>query len=147
VIRELADDESAYRSITQSWFAHSPLFEALKRIAQKPARIILTTDHGTIRVKEPSRIVGDRNTSTNLRYKQGRSLAYEKKDVFEIRNPADAFLPRRNVSSSYVFIKHDKFFVYPNNYNHYVQYYRNTFQHGGISPEEMIIPYAVLDSR
>jgi len=147
VIRELADDESAYRSITRSWFEHSPLLEALKRISQKPARIILTTDHGTIRVKEPSRIMGDRNTSSNLRYKQGKNLNYEKKDVLEIRNPADAFLPRRNVSTAYVFVKQDKFFVYPNNYNHYVNYYRDTFQHGGISPEEMIIPYAVLDSR
>jgi DNA-binding response OmpR family regulator len=147
VIRELADDESAYRSITHSWFEHSPLFEALKRISQKPCRIIITTDHGTIRVKEPSRVVGDRNTNSNLRYKQGKNLAFEKKDVLEVKNPADAYLPRQNVSTSYIFAKHDKFFVYPNNYNHYVNFYRNTFQHGGISPEEMIIPFAVLDTK
>ncbi len=147
VIRELADDESAYRSITDSWFAHSPLLEALKRISQKPCRLIITTDHGTIRVKEPSKVVGDRNTNSNLRYKQGKNLSYEKKDVLEIRNPADAFLPKQNVSTSYIFAKHDKFFVYPNNYNHFVNYYRNTFQHGGISPEEIILPFAVLDTK
>lgn len=147
VIRELADDESAYRSITHSWFEHSPLLEALKRIAEKPARVIITTDHGTIRVKEPSKIIGDRTTNTNLRYKQGKNLNYEKKDVLEIKNPSDAFLPRINVSQTFVFIKHDKFFAYPNNYNHYVNHYRNTFQHGGISPEEMIIPFSVMRSK
>jgi len=147
VIRELADDESAYRSLTHSWFEHSPLLETLKRISQKPSRIIITTDHGSIRVKEPSKIIGDRNTNANLRYKQGKNLAYEKKDVLEIKNPSEAFLPRLNVSTTYVFVKHDKFFVYPNNYNHFVNFYKNTFQHGGISPEEMIIPVAVMDSK
>jgi predicted AlkP superfamily pyrophosphatase or phosphodiesterase len=147
MIRELADDESAYRSLTLSWFEHSPLLEAMKKIAEKKVKIIITTDHGTIRVKEPSKIIGDRNTNTNLRYKQGKNLAYEKKDVLEVKNPADVFLPRVNVSQTFVFIKHDKFFAYPNNYNHYANYYRNTFQHGGISPEEMIIPVAVLSSK
>lgn len=147
MIRELADDESAYRSITLSWFEHSPLLEALKRISEKKVKIVITTDHGTIRVKEPSKIIGDRSTNTNLRYKQGKNLAYEKKDVLEIKNPSDAFLPKLNVSQAYVFVKHDKFFAYPNNYNHYVNFYKNTFQHGGISPEEMIIPYAVLSSK
>jgi CheY-like chemotaxis protein len=147
VIRELAEEEKAYRSITKSWFEHSPLLEAIKRISEKPCRIIFSTDHGTIRVKEASKIIGDRNTNTNLRYKQGKNLSYEKKDVFEIKNPADACLPRVNVSTTYVFIKHDKFFAYPNNFNYYVNHYRNTFQHGGISPEEMIIPYAVMKSK
>jgi len=147
VIRELADDESAYRSLTLSWFEHSPLLEAIRRIAAKNVKVIISTDHGTIRVKEPSKIIGDRNTNTNLRYKQGKNLNYDKKDVFEIKNPIDAMLPRTNLSTTFVFAKQDKFFAYPNNYNHYVNYYRNTFQHGGISPEEMIIPVITMSTK
>lgn len=147
VIRELADDEKAYRSITLSWFEHSPLLEMLKRIATKPCKVVITTDHGTIRVKEASKLIGDRNTNTNLRYKQGKNITYEKKDVLEIKNPADVFLPRINVSQTFVFAKGDKFFAYPNNYNYYVSHYRNTFQHGGISQEEMIIPVITLHSK
>lgn len=147
VIKELAEDERAYRSITRSWFEHSPLYEALKRIAERPARVIITTDHGTIRVKEASKVIGDRNTNTNLRYKQGRNLTYEKRDVLEIRNPSDAGLPRVNVSTTYVFAKGDRFFAYPNNFNYYANFYRDTFQHGGISPEEMIIPVITLQSK
>jgi CheY-like chemotaxis protein len=147
VIRELADNEQAYRSITRSWFEHSPLFEIFKKIAEKKGRVVITTDHGTVHVKEPSKIVGDRNTNTNLRYKQGKNLSYEKKDVFEVKNPQDAFLPKLNVSTTYVFAKETKFFVYPNNYNQFVNYYQNTFQHGGISLEEMIIPVVVLKAK
>jgi hypothetical protein len=147
VIRELADTERAYRSITESWFEHSPLQEALKILSTKKVKIIITTDHGTVHVKEPSKIIGDKNTNSNLRYKTGKSLAFEKRDVFEVKNPHDAFLPKQHVSSCYVFAKEDKFFAYPNNYNHYVSYYRNTFQHGGISMEEMIIPYIVLHPK
>lgn len=147
VIRELAEDESAYRSITRSWFEHSPLFDFLQKLSENPCRLIITTDHGTIRVKEPSKVIGDRNTNTNLRYKQGKNLSYEKKDVLEIKNPADALLPRLKLSSTYIFIKHDKFFAYPNNFNYYVNHYRNTFQHGGISPEEMIIPFCLMGSK
>ncbi len=147
VIRELADDEKAYRSITLSWFEHSPLLEALKRIASKPCKVVITTDHGTIRVKEASKLVGDRNTNTNLRYKQGKNITYEKKDVLEVKNPSDVFLPKINVSQTFVFAKGDKFFAYPNNYNYYVSHYRNTFQHGGISPEEMIIPVITMHSK
>jgi CheY-like chemotaxis protein len=147
VIRELADDEKAYRSITLSWLEHSPLLDILKQIADRKARLIITTDHGTIRVTEPSRIVGDRNTNTNLRYKQGKNLNYERKDVFEVKNPADIFLPRQHVSTAFVFAKEDTFFAYPNNYNYYVNYYRNTFQHGGISLEEMLIPFITLSSK
>ncbi len=147
VIRELADDESAYRSLTLSWFEHSPLHDIIKQIAAKKATLVITTDHGSIRVIEPSKVIGDRNTSTNLRYKQGKSLSYEKRDVFEVRNPDDVFLPRINVSTTYIFAKQDKFFAYPNNYNHYVQYYRNTIQHGGISLEEMIIPFVTLTAK
>jgi CheY-like chemotaxis protein len=147
MIRELADDEAAYRSLTLSWFTHSPLFEALKRMAEKKVKLIITTDHGTIRVKEPVKIVGDRSVNTNLRYKQGRNLNYDRKEVFEIKNPADAMLPRQHLSQTFVFARQDKFFAYPNNYNYYVTYYKNTLQHGGISLEEMIIPFAVLTTR
>jgi DNA-binding response OmpR family regulator len=147
VIRELADDDAAYRSLTLSWFEHSPLHDIIRQVAEKKCRMIITTDHGTIKVTEPSKVVGDRNVNTNLRYKQGKSLDYVKRDVFEVRNPADAFLPKNNVSSAYIFAKQDYFFAYPNNYNHYVTYYRNTFQHGGISLEEMIIPYIVLAAK
>lgn len=147
VIRELADDEAAYRSLTLSWFEHSPLQDIIKQIAEKKCRMIITTDHGTIKVTEPTKVVGDRNVNTNLRYKQGKSLDYVKKDVFEVRNPADVYLPKNNVSTAYIFAKQDYFFAYPNNYNHYVTYYRNTFQHGGISLEEMIIPYIVLSPK
>ncbi|MFL5754605.1 MAG: PglZ domain-containing protein [Bacteroidia bacterium] len=147
VIRELADDEPAYRSLTVSWFEHSPLLDMIRQIAEKKARLIITTDHGTVHVKEPSKVVGDRNVNTNLRYKQGKSLDYNKKDVFEVRNPADIFLPRQHVSSCFIFAQADKFFAYPNNYNHYVNYYRNTFQHGGISMEEMMIPFITLTAK
>lgn len=147
VIRELADDEKAYRSITLSWFEHSPLFEIIKQIAAKKCKMVITTDHGTIKVTEPSKIIGDKNVNTNLRYKQGKSLDYQRKDVFEVKNPADVFLPKQNVSTTYVFAKQDLFFAYPNNFNYYVGYYRNTFQHGGVSLEEMIIPFITLSSK
>jgi hypothetical protein len=147
VIRELADDEKAYRSITVSWLQHSPLIDIIRQISEKKARLIITTDHGTIRVTEPSKIIGDRNTNTNLRYKQGKNLNYEKKDVYEVKNPAEIFLPRQHVSTAFVFAKEDMFFAYPNNYNYFVNYYRNTFQHGGISLEEMLIPYITLSPR
>ena len=147
VIRELADDEPAYRSLTVSWFEHSPLLDIIKQIAEKKCKLIITTDHGTVHVKEATKVVGDKNVNTNLRYKQGKTLDYQKKDVFEVRNPSDAFLPKQHVSSVFVFAKEDKFFAYPNNYNHYVSYYRNTFQHGGVSMEEMLIPYVSLSAR
>jgi len=147
VLKELASDEAAYRSLTVSWFEHSPLLEALKKIADKKVNLIVTTDHGTVRVKKPSKIVGDKNTTTNLRYKNGKNLNYNKKDVFEIREPAEAGLPKSNLSSSYVFAKEDIYFVYPNNYNYYANYFKNTFQHGGISLEEVIIPCVHLTNK
>jgi CheY-like chemotaxis protein len=147
VIRELAENESAYRSITASWFEHSPLFEILRQVADRKIRVVITTDHGTVHVKEPTKIVGDRNVNTNLRYKQGKALEYNARDVFEVKNPADAFLPRQHPSTRFVFAREDRFFAYPNNFNHYVNYYRNTFQHGGISLEEVIIPYITLSAR
>jgi len=147
MIRELAPDESAYRSITNSWFQHSPLLEALKKISEKKARVIITTDHGTIRVKKPFKIVGDKNVNTNLRYKQGKNLGFEENNVFVARKPEKMFLPKRNVSTAYVFAIEDYFFAYPNNYNYYVNYYKDTFQHGGVSLEEVIIPYISLSSK
>lgn len=147
VLKELAGDESAYRSLTRSWFLHSPIWGALQKIATRKVKLIITTDHGTIRVNTPSKVVGDRETTTNLRYKLGRNLSYEKRDVLEIRKPEDAGLPSPNVSSSYIFAKEDKYFLYPNNYNHYHNYYKNTFQHGGISLEEMICPVITLKSK
>lgn len=147
VLKELAGDETAYRSLTKSWFLHSPLWSALQRIAERDVQIIITTDHGTIRVKQPSRVVGDRETTTNLRYKVGRNLNYDRRDVLEIRNPKKGLLPKPNVSSTFIFAKEDKFFLYPNNYNYYNNYYKNTFQHGGISLEEIICPIIRLSSK
>lgn len=147
VIRELADDDSAYRSLTKSWFEHSPLFDMMKLIAKNKADLFITTDHGTVKVDNPSKVIGDKNTTTNLRYKQGRNLDYVSKDVFEIKRPEEAFLPKSNVSTTYIFAKDTKFFVYPNNYNHYLKYYKDTFQHGGISLEEVIIPMVHLKSK
>jgi DNA-binding response OmpR family regulator len=143
VLRELARDEAAYRSITYSWFEHSPLLKALKRIADKPFNLMIGTDHGTMRVNTPSKVVGDRNTTTNLRYKTGKNLNYEPKEVFEVKDPHKALLPRQHVSSRYIFAPEDKYFVYPNNYNYFVNYYKDTFQHGGISLEEVVVPFAL----
>jgi len=147
VIRELADDEPAYRSLTRSWFEHSPLWDIIKQLKDKAwsgVKLIITTDHGTIRVREPSKVIGDRNTSTNLRYKQGKNLRYENREVYDIANPDDILLPKQNISTKYIFAKEQFFFAYPNNYNYYVNYYRNTFQHGGISLEEVVIPFVSL---
>lgn len=147
MIRELAPDESAYRSITKSWFEHSSLFELFRKIQSSGAEVIVTTDHGTKRVNKPYRIIGDKNVTTNLRYKQGKNLNFEGGKVFEIKKPEDAKLPRLNVSSSYVFAVEDYFFAYPNNYNYYVNFYKDTFQHGGVSLEEMIIPIVHLSPK
>ena len=148
MIKELAPDESGYRSLTASWFTHSPLFDLLKKISDKKGRLIITTDHGMIRVQNPVKIVGDRSVNTNLRYKQGRNLNWDEENhLLVCRKPERFFLPKVNVSTTYVFTKEDYFFAYPNNYNHYVSHYRNTFQHGGISLEECIIPFVYLTAK
>jgi CheY-like chemotaxis protein len=147
MIKELAPDESAYRSITRSWFLHSPLFELVKKIADKGGRLIVTTDHGMIRVQKPAKIVGYRETNTNLRYKQGKNLGFDDNHLYVARKPEALFLPKPNVSTAYVFTMEDYFFAYPNNYNYYVNYYRDTFQHGGISLEEMIVPFAYMTPK
>jgi hypothetical protein len=147
VIKELASNDKSYRSLTESWFKNSPLMEIIQQAQRLGFKLIITTDHGTINVKNPSKVIGDKNTSLNLRYKTGKSLTYENKEVLAATDPKKLQLPAINMSSSFIFAKGDLFFAYPNNYNHYVSYYRNTFQHGGVSLEEMIIPFAVLEPR
>jgi len=147
VIKELADDESAYRSLTKTWFEHSPLKELLQKIAEKKVKTFLTTDHGTIRVDHAVKIIGDRATNTNLRYKVGRNLDYNYKEVAEFENPEKIKLPKENMSSKFVFATENNFFAYPNNFNHYANYYKDTFQHGGISLEEVIIPFVTLKGK
>ena len=147
MVRELAHDEAAYRSLTLSWFRHSIMSQLLRQLAQTDYCIVITTDHGSIRTDSPVKIVGDRNTNTNLRYKLGKNLSYDNKDLFVIKEPQKAYLPSPNLSTSYVFATGDRFFAYPNNYNYYVTYYKNTFQHGGISMEEMMIPFVTLKRK
>ena len=147
VLKELAGDEKAYRSLTLSWFENSPLKVALEKLSTKGAKIFITTDHGTIRVHKPVKVIADKSTTTNLRYKMGRNLNYDRKEVFEIRKPEEGGLPRTNVSSAYIFAREDRFFLYPNNYNKFNNLYSNTFQHGGISLEEIICPFISLGSK
>ncbi len=147
MVRELASNESAYRSITLSWFRHSVVSELFKVLSQSDNKVVLTTDHGSIRASKPIKIIGDRNTNTNLRYKLGKNLSYSQKDVFVVKNPKLAQLPAPNLSTTYVFATGTDFFAYPNNYNYYVSYYKDTFQHGGISMEEMLIPIVTLTPR
>jgi CheY-like chemotaxis protein len=147
VLKELAGDEVSYRSITTSWFEHSPLHQALKKIADKGIKIVLATDHGSVKVKTPVKVIGDKQTTTNLRYKHGRNLNYDPKEVLAFREPKDIGLPSPTINSSYIFGGEDVFLCYPNNYNHYVNYYKNTFQHGGVSLEEMIVPVVQMVSK
>ena len=147
MIRELASTGAAYRSLTESWFKHSSALDLFKKIAEKDFKIILTTDHGTIHVDNPIKVIGDKNTNTNLRYKVGKNLSYNPKQVYEIKNPERYGLPSPNISSTYIFATNRDFFAYPNNYNYYVSYYKDTFQHGGISMEEMMIPLVTLTKK
>ncbi|OIP00615.1 MAG: two-component system response regulator [Bacteroidetes bacterium CG2_30_33_31] len=147
VIRELASDEKAYRSLTLSWFNNSPLLAMMKYVAEKGGKMIITTDHGSIKVKKPIKVIGDKNTNTNLRYKFGKSLEYKEKEVFSVRKPENIFLPKPNLSTSYIFCKDTDFFVYPNNFNYFASFYKDSFQHGGISLEEMLIPLITLNAK
>ncbi len=147
VIKELAGNDKAYRSLTASWFKNSPLFEIIQKAQQLGQKLIITTDHGTINCKHPTKVIGDKNISSNLRYKTGRNISYEEKDVYAVKNPKDIFLPSIAINSPFIFAKEDLFFAYPNNYNHFVKYFKNTYQHGGISLEEMIIPCAIYSPK
>ena len=144
MVRELAGSESAYRAITLSWFRHTPIKELFRRLASMDYDILITTDHGSIRVDAPTKVVGDRNVNTNLRYKLGRNLSYNPREVYEVKKPAALQLPQPNLATAYIFATGNRFFAYPNNYNYYVQYYKDTFQHGGISLEEMLVPLVTL---
>lgn len=147
MVRELAGSESAYRSITLSWFRHTPIKDLFRRLASEDFDILITTDHGSIRVNTPTKVVGDRNVNTNLRYKLGKNLSYNPKEVYEVKQPKKLLLPQPNLSTAYIFATGARFFAYPNNYNYYVQYYKDTFQHGGISMEEMLIPLISLKAK
>jgi len=147
MVRELASNEAAYRSITQSWLRHSAVSDLFRSLAAQDCTVVLTTDHGSIRCYNPIKVIGDKNTNTNLRYKLGKNLSYNPKEVFEIKEPLRAGLPSPNLSTTYIFATQDDFFAYPNNYNYYVQYYKDTFQHGGISMEEMLIPLVTLRGK
>ena len=147
VIREITQTETAYRSLAINWFQHSPALQLFKELAKSDFSVIVTTDHGTVCVNKPVKVIGDKETTTNLRYKTGKALNYNKQDVFEVLNPAKIMLPNFNVSSSYIFAKNRNFLAYPNNYNYYASYFKNTFQHGGISLEEMIVPFVVMNGR
>lgn len=147
MIRELASSNAAYRSLTESWFRHSSASDLLRRIAESGARVVLTTDHGTIRVDNPIKVVGDKATNTNLRYKLGKNLGYNERQVYEIKQPERFGLPAPNISTKYIFTTNRDFFAYPNNFNYYVQYYKDTFQHGGISMEEMLVPIITMQPK
>jgi CheY-like chemotaxis protein len=145
IIRDMTGNEASWLSLTHSWFIHSPLFELLKSVSVRGARVVITTDHGSVRVLKPIRVVGDRQTSMNLRYKTGRNLDYNPREVFEVTAPSRAGLPMTNITSKYIFASGNDFLVYPNNYNQIVAYYRNSFQHGGISLQEMMLPLVCLE--
>jgi CheY-like chemotaxis protein len=147
VLKELANDEISYRSITNSWFEHSPLHQALKKVADKNIKLIVGTDHGSVQVKSPSKVIGDKQTTTNIRYKHGKNLNYENKVVLAFKEPNEIGLPKPNFNSSFIFAKHDGYLCYPNNYNHYVNFFKNTFQHGGVSLEEMLVPIIKMESK
>ncbi len=147
MIKELAADEAAYRSLTKTWFKHSYPLDLIQKLRAEKVKIIITTDHGSIRVDNPIKVIGDKTINTNLRYKEGKTLNYNPKEVFEVKAPEKAMLPKTNLASTYIFASNNDFFAYPNNYNHYVSYYKDSFQHGGISLEEMLIPFIVLDPK
>jgi CheY-like chemotaxis protein len=147
ILKEIAPNESAYRSLTRSWFEHSPMFNVMRELAKSNHIFFITTDHGSIRGMHGTRVIGDRESSTNLRYKYGRSLKVERKNAIYVKNPPDYKLPRRGINTTYIIAKEDYYFIYPTNYNKYLNYYKDSFQHGGASMEEMILPFIRLDRK
>lgn len=147
IVDQLIRDDKTFRSLTLNWFENSSLLKIIKMAAENNFKLAITTDHGMIYVKKPSQVIGDRETSTNIRYKTGKSLSYDDKDVWAVSQPEKLFLPKGNLSSKYIFAKNNIFLAYPKNYNHFVNYYKDTYQHGGISLEEMIIPISILEPK
>jgi len=147
ILKEIAPNESAYRSLTKSWFEHSPMYNVIRELAKLNHTLFITTDHGSIRGMRGTKVIGDRETSTNLRYKYGRSLKVDKKNAIYIKNPGDFKLPRRGINTNYIIAKEDYYFIYPNNYYKFLNYYKDSFQHGGVSLEEMILPIIRLEKK
>jgi hypothetical protein len=148
LLKEIAPTESAYRSLTESWFIHSSLYNTFKTLSRmKNVRVVVTTDHGSIRAMRGAKVLGDRETSTNLRFKFGRNLKVDDKHALFIKEPVDYKLPKRGVTINYIISKEDYYFVYPTDYHRYLSYYKDTFQHGGISLEEMILPVITMEPK
>lgn len=147
LLKEIAPDEKAFRSLVQSWFAHSTLLEILRQVARAGATVVLTTDHGAVRSTRATMVYGDRETSTNLRYKVGRNLRCDPKDALLVRDPRTFGLPSSGLGANFLFAREDFFFVYPTHFSEYQRQYRDSFQHGGISLEEMILPVAIMEPR
>jgi hypothetical protein len=142
ILQETIPDEEAFRNFTKHWFQHSSLFETIKAIAAQGGTMILSTDHGSIKVNRVTQVQGDKNSSITIRYKEGKNLACNNKHAIYVRNPNDYGLPSKNIINNYIFAKDDYFFVYPNLFHQYQKQFTGTFQHGGISMEEMILPIA-----
>ncbi len=147
ILKEIAPDESAFRSLTRSWFEHSAMFEAIKAMANEDHVLFITTDHGSVRGMRGAKVIGDKETSTNLRYKFGRSLKVDKKNAIFLKDPKSFRLPQIGINTTFVIAKEDYYFVYPTNYNKYLNYYKDSFQHGGVSLEEMILPFIRLERK
>lgn len=147
VLKELANDDKGYRSLVRSWFINSPLWMMLQKLASKDIQLFITTDHGTVKVNQPTKVLADRDTTSNLRYKVGKKLKYNEQASFAITQPDSYGLPQPNLSSTFIFAKENYFYLYPNNYNYYNKLYKDSFQHGGISMEEIICPFVMLTPK